>query len=138
MHVVIVDGAVGDGIEPPGRSIASGDRSSTEAAGVGAVLVFEGVVRGEEEGREIRGLDYTVYEPMAGRELERIAAEVLGEMGLIGLEVWHSRGFVGVGECSLRVVVRAVHRAEALAGMAAFIDLLKRDVPIWKRVVEAV
>jgi molybdopterin synthase catalytic subunit len=33
------------------------------------------------------------------------------------------------------VVIDAPHRAQALAGMAEFIDLLKRDVPIWKKPV---
>lgn len=101
--------------------------------GVGSVIVFEGCVRGEERGRAIRGLAYEVYEVMAERELERLAREALARHGLTALRVWHSRGFVAVAGCSLRVEVDSPHRMEGLRALQEFIDALKRDVPIWKR-----
>lgn len=103
-----------------------------EAAGAGAVLTFEGIVRPLEDARPLRALRYEAYEPMASRELARLAAETVARHGLLALAVHHSRGRVPVGECSLRLVIRSAHRAEALAAAAEFIDRLKRDVPIWK------
>ncbi|MCC6678523.1 MAG: molybdenum cofactor biosynthesis protein MoaE [Phycisphaerales bacterium] len=104
--------------------------------GVGAVIAFEGVVRGEENGRAITGLDYEVYEGMAERELERLAVEVATSHGLMAVRVWHSRGFVAVGACSFRLEMESAHRQASLRAVAEFIDRLKRDVPIWKRAVE--
>ena len=128
VRVAIIDGPI-----PPPEPRAP----APSCAGAGAALVFEGIVRGLEDGRAIEGLHYTAYEPMALRTLESIAHAIVREHGLLALEVVHSRGFVPAGACSLRVTARSAHRAEALAGVASLIDLLKRDVPIWKRAVWA-
>jgi len=144
VRVTIVEGSVGGaggmaplgGMVPAVRSHAdSPDVGVDRRAGVGAVLVFEGIVRGLEAGELIAGLEYEVYEPMATRQMEMIARGLVEELGLVSVRVWHSRGRVGGGECSLRVVVRSAHRKEGLVAMERFIDALKRDVPIWKRVV---
>ncbi len=103
--------------------------------GAGAVVRFDGVVRSVEDGRSLLGLEYEVYEPMATRQLVRIGREILGRHALLALEVRHSRGRVAVGEVSLRVRIASAHRREALAAMEEFLDLLKRDVPIWKKPV---
>jgi molybdopterin synthase catalytic subunit len=104
--------------------------------GPGAVLRFDGVARPSENGRPISALIYEAYQPMAERMLRRIAEQVAAKHGLLGLCVEHSTGRVPVGHCSLVVRIAAAHRAEALAAMGEFIDLLKRDVPIWKRAEE--
>lgn len=124
VRVSIVDGALGAG-------------AKTDFPGAGAVVVFEGVVRPTEGSASIEALEYQTYEPMAQRMLERIGEELSQRHGLIGLDVEHSRGRVGVGECSFRLVVASAHRKEAMAAMNEFIDLLKRDVPIWKRPIRA-
>jgi molybdopterin synthase catalytic subunit len=104
--------------------------------GAGAIVCFEGRVRGLEEGRIIRGLCYEAYEPMAVDMLHTIGEEMFDRNGLIGLSVEHSRGMVMVGECSFRLRIAGRHRREALAAMSEFIDRMKRDVPIWKTAVE--
>jgi molybdopterin synthase catalytic subunit len=103
-----------------------------EAAGAGVVLAFEGIVRGLEEGRPISALDYEVYRPMAERMLAQLGEELLRRHGLLALSVEHSRGRVGVGQCSFRLRIASAHREESLVAMGSFIDRLKQDVPIWK------
>ncbi|MBS0195148.1 MAG: molybdenum cofactor biosynthesis protein MoaE [Planctomycetes bacterium] len=117
--VEIVDGPVPHAPPPP-------------VPGAGAVLEFDGIVRPLEAGRTITALHYQTYEPMAQHMLREAAESVAARHGLLYLSVVHSRGEVSVGACSLRVIVAAPHRAEALAAMAEYIDRLKRDVPIWK------
>ncbi len=104
-------------------------------AGCGAMLNFEGVVRpGEPDGGDLRPLAallYEAYEPMTTRELARLAAACEAEFGAV-LLVEHSVGRVPVGACSFRLRVATPHRAAALACCAAFVDRMKRDVPLWK------
>lgn len=107
-------------------------RNESAIENAGAAVVFEGIVRGLEDGRAIQGLEYTTYEPMATLELDRLATHVLDRHGLLGIDVEHSRGRVPVGTVSFRLRVWAPHRKEALAAMEEFIDAMKRDVPIWK------
>ena len=103
--------------------------------GCGAVLTFEGVVRpSEPDGertRPLAALRYEAYEPMTTRELTRLAAACEAEFGAT-LAVEHSVGEVPVGACSFRLHVATPHRAAALACCGAFVDRMKRDVPLWK------
>lgn len=125
--VLIVDGPVPD-------------KSRRVEPGAGGLLVFEGFVR-ELEPREndqrahVRALKYQTYEPMAQSQIARIGDDLIALHGLLGLDVVHSRGEVGVGECSIRVTISSRHRKEALTAMDQFIDRLKKDVPIWKEPV---
>ncbi|HTV46802.1 MAG TPA: molybdenum cofactor biosynthesis protein MoaE [Phycisphaerae bacterium] len=109
--------------------------SGPPEAHAGAVVRFEGIVRPQEDGRSISGLDYTAYEPMASRELKRLADSAMCDFDLQSITVLHSRGFVPVGRCSFILLIVAMHRRPALAAMDWFIDALKRDVPIWKHPV---
>jgi molybdopterin synthase catalytic subunit len=117
-----------------GRGFAAGDPGPE---GAGGILTFHGVVRGLEDGREIQGLVYETYDPMAERMLGELAAEAVTRFGLLGFRVTHSRGFVPVGEASLRVEAAGAHRAETLEAMAWYILRMKEDVPIWKKAVPA-
>lgn len=101
--------------------------------GSGAKIVFDGIVRPKEDGAEIKGLDYEAYRPMAEQQLERIGKELLEKHGLLAMDIEHSVGFVPNFECSFRLIIDSKHRKEGLRAMDEFIDLLKQDVPLWKR-----
>lgn len=98
----------------------------------GAVVEFFGVVRGEENGAPIEALHYEAYERMAKSEMERLARELSVQFPCQSIEVMHRLGRVPVGDASILVRVEAKHRAEAFGLLAAFMDRLKQDVPIWK------
>ena len=98
----------------------------------GAVLDFWGVVRGEEEGSAIRGIDYQAHRPMAEHQLRRIAREASERFPVLHLLIHHRIGFVPVGEASLLVQIRSRHRAEAFRASEWIVAELKRRVPIWK------
>jgi len=124
VYVEIVDGPL-----PPAK-LAVGE-------GTGAFVVFEGVVRGEEDGKKLDALDYQVYEPMAAKQLESLAIAMVQEFGVLDVAVWHSNGIVKVGEVSFRLVIEGAHRHESLEAVGEFIERMKRDVPIWKKPVFA-
>lgn len=101
-------------------------------ADAGAHLVFFGRVRDEEDGRPVVALEYEQYPGMAGEELRRAAEEAVRRFRLLDFRCEHRVGRVAVGEASLRVALRARHRAEALEALAWFVLELKTRVPIWK------
>ena len=101
--------------------------------GSGAKIVFDGIVRPMEDEAEIVGLDYEAYRPMAEEQLERIGIQLLEKHGLLAMDIEHSVGFVPNYACSFRLIVDSKHRKEGLRAMDEFIDLLKQDVPLWKR-----
>jgi len=99
----------------------------------GAVVEFQGLVRGEEEGRAIAALDYEAYSPMAEQVMRQIFQDIASRHQCLFASVTHRIGVVPVGEAAIHVVVGAQHRAEAFAMLTEFMDRLKQDVPIWKR-----
>ena len=104
----------------------------TTPTGAGAVVRFEGRVREEEGGRKIKALVYEAYQPMAEKQMEKIVGETSERHPCLGVTIRHRIGEVPVGEIAILVETRALHRAEAFALTSAFMDRLKRDVPIWK------
>ncbi|MDH3730486.1 MAG: molybdenum cofactor biosynthesis protein MoaE [Acidimicrobiia bacterium] len=102
------------------------------AAGAGAVLSFEGVVRPTEDGAEIDALDYDSYRPMAQTMLEELAQEMLASHGLEAVSVEHAVGRVAVGAISFRLRIASQHRVEGLAAATEFISRMKDDVPLFK------
>lgn len=126
-------------LQPPARKSQSNSASdyaqnisAPAIEQVGATVVFEGIVRANEQGRAIRALSYEAYEPMATNSLTELARDILSKHELIAITVEHSRGEVAAGERSFRLSIDSAHRKEALAAMDEFIDRMKRDVPIWK------
>ncbi len=101
--------------------------------GVGAVLVFDGIVRVEEDGKPLVALEYEAYEPMASKMLQGIGMEVCEKFGVSSMSIEHSRGRVAPGQCSFRLRIESAHRKEGLAAADEFIDRMKKDVPIWKK-----
>jgi molybdopterin synthase catalytic subunit len=98
----------------------------------GAFVEFRGLVRGTEAEQAIGGLVYEAYQPMAEREITRIADALVIDHPVQTVRIFHRLGPVPVGEAAIYLGVSARHRAEAFAFLAGFMDLLKKDVPIWK------
>ena len=106
---------------------------SPEVAGLGAWVEFRGVVRGEENGQPIGALEYEAYSPMAEREMRRLLGELSAKHPCLSARVIHRIGIVRVGEAAIYAGIASAHRAEGFGLLAAFMDRLKQDVPIWKR-----
>jgi molybdopterin synthase catalytic subunit len=100
---------------------------------IGACLEFQGIVREREREAALAGLHYEAYEPMARRVLEQHLRDLAALHPCAAVLFIHRLGWVPVGEASLFIRVLSAHRGEGLALLAAAVDRLKRDVPIWKR-----
>jgi molybdopterin synthase catalytic subunit len=98
----------------------------------GAVAEFTGLVRGEENGQPISALSYEAYQPMAEQTMRSIVESLGQRHPCLWVHITHRIGIVPVAEAAIHVSAGAVHRAEALAMISAFMDRLKQDVPIWK------
>lgn len=145
VFAAILDGPVDPSAEAQAlSSIALALPELNTSGHVGATLRFDGIVRRDEPSgsptasgvssplRPLAALDYKTYDPMAQQQFSILAHDIAREFGLLSLVALHSRGRVRVGEVSFMLTILSTHRAEALAAMTAFIDRLKRDIPIWK------
>ena len=99
----------------------------------GAVVVFEGVVRNNSQGRATKYLEYECYEEMARARMERIGREIAAQFSIGQIGMLHRLGRLEIGETSVAVVATAPHRKPAFDAAFEGINRLKREVPIWKK-----
>jgi molybdopterin synthase catalytic subunit len=97
----------------------------------GALVTFRGVVRDHDHGLAVSALDYQAH-PDAQGFLERCCQTVATDTGL-RVAAAHRTGSLVVGDTALVAAVAAAHRSEAFAACEHLVDLIKQDVPIWKR-----
>lgn len=102
-------------------------------ASVGGIVVFEGVVRDNARGKQVRYLEYEVYPEMALARIRAIVAEAEQRWQVEHVAVAHRVGRLEIGEASVIVVVATPHRSEAFEACRYIIDTLKTTVPIWKK-----
>ena len=110
-------------------------RQRTMSHGMGAVVYFLGVVRGEEEGKIIRAIEYEAFQKMMEHQFNLLFHEIEKRWQIETVRLVHRVGVVKVNEPSLWVEVVATHREEAFAACQWLIDEMKRVVPIWKKPV---
>jgi molybdopterin synthase catalytic subunit len=97
----------------------------------GGYVTFVGDVRNHATGKTVVALSYDAYEPLALRELERLAKEA--EEGYSAIcAVEHRLGPIPIGETAVAIVVGCAHRSEAFEACKWLIDTVKATVPIWK------
>lgn len=99
----------------------------------GALCLFVGVVRNENEGLPTVAIEYEAYGPMAEAEMTRIADGLARDFPVTQVVMRHRLGKLSVGEASVTIAAVSPHRTEAFAACRAAIDRIKTTVPIWKR-----
>ena len=100
----------------------------------GAFNSFVGMVRARNLGRDVLGMSYDVFEPLAVTTLQRLCEQVREEHeGRINLYIAHAKGRLAVGEVSVVIAVTTPHRAESFAACRTLIEALKHETPIWKQ-----
>ena len=108
-------------------------RRDLEAAGIGAVVCFEGRVRDHNDGRAVKGLSYQAYVGLAEAEGRRILDEARNRFAIERVVCVHRVGDLALGEIAVWAGVSAGHRAAAFEACRYVIDEVKKRVPIWKR-----
>jgi len=104
--------------------------------GVGAVVTFVGLVRGETDGREVCCLEYEAYPEMAEEVLRQIGDEVRARWETVReVTIVHRVGRLQVGEIAVVIGLSAAHRSEVFDALHYGIDRLKEIAPIWKKEV---
>jgi molybdopterin synthase catalytic subunit len=98
----------------------------------GAIAWFQGVVRNNNDGREVEGIEYTAYQAMAESELQQIALEAADHFPVGSLIVEHRIGYLTIGEISVAIVAGAARSKAAMNATRFVIQEIKKRVPIWK------
>jgi molybdopterin synthase catalytic subunit len=115
-------------IDPTARLTSFAER----AAGAGAIVSFQGIVR-SEGGKAVEALFLDHAPALTIRAIEGAVHEACDRWRLVDCCVIHRVGRVAVGETVLFAATAAAHRREAFEACDFLVDFLKTEAPFWKR-----
>lgn len=101
----------------------------------GGHMIFLGQVRADEiNGKKVRAIEYSAYAELIDLEAEKIKNIILSEFSDVkSVDIVHSTGVVNAGEISLLVFVSAGHRHQAILACSKTVELIKENLPVWKK-----
>ncbi|MBM4165528.1 MAG: molybdenum cofactor biosynthesis protein MoaE [Ignavibacteria bacterium] len=106
---------------------------SVEDDSAGAIDVFIGSTRNISDGKNVLFLEYEAYVSMAKKMMEEISAAIFAKWDVKKISLVHRIGKVPIGDASVVLAVSSAHRSEAFEACRYAIDMLKKNVPIWKK-----
>ena len=107
--------------------------ASVQSESCGANVLFVGTTRNLTDGRETKQLSYDCYSEMAIKEIQKLCDQAFAKWPIECVSAVHRTGTVEVGEPSIAIAVSSPHRQAAFAAAQWLIDMLKKQVPIWKQ-----
>ncbi len=101
----------------------------------GAIGIFVGFVRRISDGREVKQLEYEAYDDVLERKIAEIEERIRGYEGVVNARIYHKRGILMPGEDIVYVVVMGKHRKDIWKPLEDAVEMMKKELPIWKKEV---
>jgi molybdopterin synthase catalytic subunit len=109
-------------------------KNNPEFSKAGAIGVFIGVVRGENnEGKKVVNLTMETYEEKANGVLANITKELSQKPGIVDVQIHHLLGEFNVGEDVVYVSVAGSHREEVFKVLREAVERYKHEAPVFKK-----
>lgn len=119
-------------IQPEAFDVGA-EAAALEADGVGAVVTFTGLVRGQSTAGAVTAIELEHYPAMTEKSLQKICTEAEGRWPLLGITVIHRIGYLPAGAPIVLVGVASAHREAAFLAASFLMDFLKTRAPFWKK-----
>jgi molybdopterin synthase catalytic subunit len=102
--------------------------------GFGGINLFVGRIRDLNHGREVTGISYDLYRPLALARFNDIAVQALRDFGpALKVYIAHAVGRLAIGDIAVVIAAGTPHRDEAFRACRAVIEAVKHTAPIWKQ-----
>ena len=99
----------------------------------GAESLFIGTVRNFNQGKNVLGVSYDVFDQLALKSFTDIAKEARQKWGEeLSVYVVHGKGRLPVGGKSIVIAIGSPHRDEAFKACRYVIEQIKHRSPVWK------
>ncbi|CCU82007.1 cnxH/molybdopterin synthase large subunit [Blumeria hordei DH14] len=98
----------------------------------GAIVLFAGTTRDSFQGKEVKELEYTSYEPLALQTMLNICKAIREKHSLTAIAIIHRLGKVPIGEESILVTASSPHRQAAWRAGEEALEECKAKVEVWK------
>jgi molybdopterin synthase catalytic subunit len=121
-------------VEITGKKIDTGKvLDFVSDASAGSVLLFNGTVRDNDDGKPVEYLYYEAYEEMAVKEIKKLIADAFNKYNIIKVCIIHRIGKMDIGEISISIGISSPHREDSYLASKFLIDNIKETVPVWKK-----
>jgi|Deesub1362A_J573_1020465.scaffolds.fasta_scaffold01650_7 molybdopterin synthase catalytic subunit len=117
------------------KSLIRKVKKAGDAEKCGAIGVFIGFVRKLSGGREVIRLEYEENEELFDKKLEEIQNRLKAHPGVVEAKIFHKSGTIFPGEDIIYVVVMGEHRKSIWRPLEESMELVKRELPVWKKEV---
>lgn len=104
-----------------------------DSAKAGAVAQFVGVMRDNNEGDSVSAMTLEHYPGMTEKSIDKILDSAEKRWPIIGATVIHRVGTLRPGDQIVFVGVSSRHRKAAFQACEFIMDILKSQVPFWKK-----
>lgn len=119
------------GAIPPGK-ISDSIAKHQSKRSIGGHSLFLGQVRADQvDGKTVAAIEYTAYEEMAEKEVDKIREEAFTAYDLTCAHIYHSLGNIRAGELCFFVFTSSAHRKAAREANQFLVDEIKERVPIF-------
>lgn len=98
---------------------------------VGAIALFVGVIRNEDEGRAVTELGYSAH-PSVENYIREIVEKTVARYPVRAVSAVHRIGDLKVGEIAVIVAAACPRRGDSFSACREIIEQIKHTVPIWK------
>jgi len=116
------------------QNLLGNARKNENFAKAGAIAVFIGVVRGENNtGQKVVNMTLEAYEEKANEVLSTISQELSRKPEIVDVQVHHMLGEFNVGEDVVYVSVAGSHRDEVFAVLREAVERYKKEAPVFKK-----
>ncbi len=99
----------------------------------GAEVIFNGIVRTPNKGKEVRCLEFEAYPELFQNEMQAISDRLSNQFQIDAILLLHRIGKVYPGEIAVIAAVYSAHRKDAFQACEMLMNELKATVPIWKK-----
>lgn len=103
------------------------------AGDAGALVAFQGMVRGKDHQHALAALHLEHYPGVTEAEITRIAQQAAQRWPVTACRVIHRVGRLAVGEGIVLVLMASGHRKAAFEAAEYLMDYLKTEAPFWKK-----
>ncbi|ORX96571.1 MoaE-domain-containing protein [Basidiobolus meristosporus CBS 931.73] len=94
----------------------------------GAIVTFMGTIRKEDQGREVKNLEYQKTPEEGKQHLEELIGQVRKEVPVTKAFVYIRTGKIYVGDSTVVVAVSAKHREQAVKALDLIVKGLKHKI----------
>ncbi|MEM1576801.1 MAG: molybdenum cofactor biosynthesis protein MoaE [Archaeoglobaceae archaeon] len=111
------------------------EKTKKNADKCGAIGIFVGFVRKIENEKIVKRLEYEAFDEILSEKIAEVENKVRSFPGIANAKLYHKIGRLLPGEDIVYIAVAGEHRKDIWEPLMNAVELMKSELPIWKKEV---